>query len=152
MPALPSTCSRGVATLGWTMAAEQGMLRPFLILVSMSPGCRNQATLPSRVRIPPPLAPMAMVCVGREDAHVLAKVATSLGFTLVTEPFFGDPHKEAEMILFRRQAAPQRCDARTAPIAPSRVCALSVVSVTRVLRVPRWSCRAVRALSVGSRS
>jgi hypothetical protein len=33
-------------------------------------------------------------------------VATSLGFTLVTEQFFGDPHKEAEMILFRRQAAP----------------------------------------------
>ncbi len=105
------------------MAAEQGMLRPFLILVSMSPGCRNQATLPSRVRIPPPLAPMAMACAGREDAHVLAKVATSLGFTLVTEPFFGDPHKEAETILFRRQAAPQRCD------APPRSPVLSVRAV-----------------------
>ena len=103
------------------MAAEQGMLRPFLILVSMSPGCRNQANSAQPRSHSAPMAPMAMVCVGREDAHVLAKVATSLGFTLVTEPFFGDPHKEAEMILFRRQAAPQRCDAP--PRSPRPECA-----------------------------
>jgi hypothetical protein len=125
------------------MAAEQGMLRPFLILVSMSPGCRNQATLPAAFASAPmawsarggkmlmcllpavndtiDLAPILIRCAHVGNVCEFGKVATSLGFTLVTEPFFGDPHKEAEMILFRRQAAPQRCDAP--PRSPHPECA-----------------------------
>eukprot|EP00241_Pyramimonas_parkeae_P004533 CAMPEP_0114227590 /NCGR_PEP_ID=MMETSP0058-20121206/1872_1 /TAXON_ID=36894 /ORGANISM="Pyramimonas parkeae, CCMP726" /LENGTH=820 /DNA_ID=CAMNT_0001338443 /DNA_START=138 /DNA_END=2601 /DNA_ORIENTATION=- len=55
-----------------SLAAECGMLRPFLLLLSMDSAARN-------------------------------RLAVSLGFTLVTQPFFGDSAAEAAAILCYKQ-------------------------------------------------
>jgi hypothetical protein len=62
-----------------TEAEQKGLLRPFMLLVSMSPAYRNQ-------------------------------VACFLGWSLITEDYFGDPHAESWHILFKQGKGMQtRC-------------------------------------------
>jgi hypothetical protein len=71
-----------------TQAQEAGMLRPFLMLVSMSPAMRCILAV--------------QVCPTHLTFALILSAVVQLGWSIILEPHFGDSHAEAWDIITRR--------------------------------------------------